>query len=136
MDSKRDWGHASDYVRAMYLMLQAPEPDDYVIATGQTRTVREFVLAAFEHAGIDLAFEGDGLNEVGREKGTGRVLVKVNPAFFRPAEVELLLGDASKAEKQLGWKREVSFSQLVERMVRHDLHCVQEEHGAKDGEGQ
>lgn len=127
MDSKRDWGHAGDYVRAMYLMLQADTPDDYVIATGETRTVREFVLAAFGHAGIDLAFEGKGVDEVGRDKKTGRILVRVNPEFFRPAEVELLLGDATKAETVLGWKRDIPFSDLVKRMVQHDLLCVQEE---------
>ncbi len=127
MDSKRDWGHASDYVRAMYLMLQAKEPDDFVIATGETRTVREFVLSAFEHAGIALAFEGEGVDEVGRDKKTGNVRVRVNPAFFRPAEVELLLGDASKAQDVLGWKREIPFSELVKRMVRNDLDCVKEE---------
>ncbi len=127
MDSKRDWGHASDYVKAMYLMLQAAGPDDFVIATGETRTVRDFVLAAFEHAGIELVFEGEGLDEVGRDKKTGRELVRVNPDFFRPAEVELLLGDAAKAQTVLGWEREIPFSDLVRRMVENDLQCVREE---------
>jgi len=127
MDSKRDWGHAADYVKAMNLLLQAEKPDDYVIATGETRTVREFVQQAFSSVGIELAFKGEGVHEIGVDKATGRTLVKVNPAFFRPAEVELLLGDATKAETVLGWKREISFPELVRRMAENDMRLVEEE---------
>lgn len=121
MDSKRDWGHSKDYVKAMWLMLQQDTPDDYVIATNETRTVREFVEIAFKTAGIDVVWEGDGLDEVGRDAATGKVVVKVNPKFFRPAEVDVLLGNPAKAESRLGWQREISFQELVERMVRNDL---------------
>ena len=127
MDSKRDWGHAQDYVRAMYLLLQADKPDDFVIATGETRTVRDFVQHAFHSVGIDLEFKGTGIDEIGVDKATGRTVVRVNRAFFRPAEVELLLGDATKAETVLGWKREISFEELVKRMADNDLKCVEEE---------
>ena len=127
MDSKRDWGHSKDYVRAMWLMLQQDEPDDYVVATGETRTVREFVEIAFKKAGIDIEFQGSGVDEVGIDKATGKVLVKVNPQFFRPAEVELLLGNPKKAEEKLGWKREISFEQMVERMLDTDMKLVQKE---------
>lgn len=121
MDSKRDWGHSKDYVKAMWLMLQQDTPDDYVIATNETRTVREFVEIAFKTAGIDVVWEGDGLDEIGRDAATGKVVVKVNPKFFRPAEVDVLLGNPAKAESRLGWRREISFQELVERMVRNDL---------------
>lgn len=127
MDAKRDWGHSKDYVRAMWLMLQQEEADDYVIATNETRTVREFVETAFAQAGIEIAWEGTGVDEIGKDKATGKVLVKVNPKFFRPAEVELLIGDPKKAEEKLGWKREISFAELVERMVKNDLALVEEE---------
>ncbi|MBC5647867.1 GDP-mannose 4,6-dehydratase [Christensenella tenuis] len=121
LDAKRDWGHSKDYVYAMWLMLQQDEPDDYVVATGETRTVREFVQVAFSTAGIDLEFHGNGKDEYATDKETGRTLVKVNPAFFRPAEVELLLGTPKKAEEKLGWDRKISFEELVERMVKNDL---------------
>lgn len=121
MDSKRDWGHSKDYVYAMWLMLQQDEPDDYVIATNETRTVREFVERAFACVGINVKWEGIGIDEVGINSETGKVIVKVNKKFFRPAEVDLLLGDPSKAEKQLGWKRLISFDDLVKRMVNNDL---------------
>ena len=103
MDSKRDWGHSKDYVYAMWLMLNRERPDDYVIATNETRTVREFVNAAFGVAGIELEWQGSGINETAADMATGKTVVRVNPEFFRPAEVELLLGDPSKAEKELGW---------------------------------
>ncbi len=131
LDAKRDWGHAQDYVRAMWLLLQHEKPQDYVIATNETRTVREFVQMAFHIAGFAIEWEGEGIREVGREKSDGRVLVKVNPRFFRPAEVEVLLGNPAKAEKELGWKREVSFDQLVERMVKNDIKLVEQEVGAR-----
>lgn len=127
MDAKRDWGHSRDYVRAMWLMLQQDKPDDYVIATNETRTVREFVETAFSHVGISIQWQGKGVDEVGINKADGKVIVKVNKKFFRPAEVDILLGDPSKAEKILGWKREISFSQLVERMVKNDLALVEKE---------
>lgn len=127
MDAKRDWGHSKDYVRAMWLMLQQETPDDYVIATSETRTVREFVQAAFQCVGIELSFSCTGVDEIATDKATGKVLVKVNPAFFRPAEVELLLGNPAKAEAALGWKREIPFTELVERMVKNDLEIVQKE---------
>lgn len=127
LDAKRDWGHAKDYVYAMWMLLQNEKPDDYVIATNETRTVREFVETAFQHVDIDIVWEGEGLNEVGKDKATGKVLVKVNPEFFRPAEVEVLLGNPAKAEKELGWKREISFAELVERMVKNDMEIVAKE---------
>ncbi|HAL02027.1 MAG TPA: GDP-mannose 4,6-dehydratase [Lachnospiraceae bacterium] len=127
MDAKRDWGHSQDYVKAMWLMLQQDEPDDYVVATGVTRTVREFVEIAFKKVGIDIVFEGTGVDEVGKDKATGKVLVKVNPKFFRPAEVELLIGSPKKAEEKLGWKREISFDDMVERMINKDLELTKKE---------
>lgn len=127
MDAKRDWGHSQDYVRAMWLMLQQDKPDDYVVASNETHPVREFVQKAFKAAGIDVEFSGQGVDEVGKDKATGKVVVKVNPKFFRPAEVELLYGNPAKAEKVLGWKREISFDQLVERMVKNDLALVEKQ---------
>lgn len=127
LDSKRDWGHSKDYVYAMWLMLQQETPDDYVIATNETRTVREFVDTAFKHAGISIKWSGTGIDEVGTDTVTGKVVVRVNPQFFRPAEVDLLLGNPSKAEIRLGWKRNISFSELVERMVKTDMALVEKE---------
>lgn len=127
LDSKRDWGHSKDYVRAMWLMLQQDEPDDYVIATNETRTVREFVETAFEHVGIEVEWSGSGVDEIGKNKENGKVIVKVNKNFFRPAEVDVLLGNPAKAEEKLGWRREISFSQLVERMVKNDMELVAKE---------
>lgn len=127
MDSKRDWGHSKDYVKAMWLMLQQDEPDDYVIATNETRTVRDFVEVAFKAAGIEVVWEGEGVDEVGKDAATGKVIVRVNKKFFRPAEVDVLLGDPAKAEKQLGWQRDISFTELVERMVQNDLAIVEKE---------
>lgn len=127
MDAKRDWGHSQDYVRAMWLMLQQDQPDDYVVASNETHPVREFVQKAFKAAGIDVEFSGQGVDEVGKDKATGKVVVKVNPKFFRPAEVELLYGNPAKAEKVLGWKREISFDQLIERMVKNDLALVEKQ---------
>ena len=127
MDAKRDWGHSKDYVRAMWLMLQQDEPEDYVIATNETWTVREFVEAAFAQAGIRLQWQGTGVDETGIDQATGKTLVKVNKDFFRPAEVYQLLGNPAKAEEQLGWKREISFAELVSRMVSNDLALVEKE---------
>ena len=127
LDSKRDWGHSQDYVKAMWLMLQQEKPDDYVIATNETRTVREFVETAFKVAGIDVVWEGKGVDEVGKDKDNGKVVVKINKAFFRPAEVDILLGNPEKAEKALGWSREIDFKELVERMVNNNLELVKKE---------
>lgn len=127
LDSKRDWGHAKDYVHAMWMLLQNDKPEDYVIATNETRTVREFVETAFKYVDIEIQWEGEGVNEVGKDKATGKVLVKVNPEFFRPAEVEVLLGNPAKAETELGWKREISFAEMVERMVKNDMKIVEKE---------
>ena len=124
LDAKRDWGHAKDYVRAMWLLLQNPTPEDFVIATNETRTVREFAEAAFRHAGFSIVWEGEGVDEVGKDSVSGRTLVKVNREFYRPAEVELLWGNPAKAEEQLGWKREITFNGLVERMVKSDMALV------------
>ena len=108
-------------------MLQQDKPDDYVVATNETRTVREFVDVAFKAAEIELEWQGEGVNEKAIDKATGKVVVKVNPKFFRPAEVDLLLGDPAKAESVLGWKREISFAELVTRMVKNDLSLVEKE---------
>ncbi|MCQ2532502.1 MAG: GDP-mannose 4,6-dehydratase [Saccharofermentans sp.] len=124
LSAKRDWGHSKDYVKAMWLMLQADEPDDYVIATNETRTVREFAEAAFKHVGMDIEWKGEGVDEVGIDKNSGKVVVKVNPKFFRPAEVELLIGNPAKADEKLGWTREISFDELVKRMAENDLAIV------------
>lgn len=127
MDSKRDWGHSKDYVRAMWLMLQQETPDDYVIATNETRTVREFVEIAFRHVGITVEWQGTGVDEIGIDKATGKTIVSINKKFFRPAEVDILLGDPTKAEKKLGWQREIPFASLVERMVTNDMNLVKQE---------
>lgn len=124
MDSKRDWGHSKDYVRAMWLMLQQEKADDYVIATNETRTVREFVETAFEYVNIKIRWEGAGIEEVGKEEASGKILVKVNPKFFRPAEVDILIGDPTKAETELNWNREITFKELVGRMMENDLKLV------------
>jgi GDPmannose 4,6-dehydratase len=121
LDARRDWGYAKDYVRAMWLMLQQPSPDDYVIATGETHTVREFCERAFAAAGLRIAWAGHGVEERGLDVATGRVLVEVDPKYFRPAEVDLLQGDASKARAALGWEPTVRFEGLVAMMVEADL---------------
>lgn len=122
LNAKRDWGYAKDYVECMWLMLQQEAPEDYVIATGETRTVREFAQLAFAKAGITLRFEGDGLEEQGIDAATGRAVLKVSPRFFRPAEVDLLLGDPTKARTRLGWNpRRTSFEELVNKMVDADM---------------
>jgi len=121
LNAKRDWGHAKDFVYAQWLMLQQESPKDYVIATGETHTVREFVDFAFKEIGISILWTGEGVDEQGIDADTGRVLVEVDPRYFRPAEVELLLGDPSEAERDLGWKRKISFQNLVSEMVQYDL---------------
>jgi GDPmannose 4,6-dehydratase len=125
LDAKRDWGYARDYVECMWLMLQHPEPEDFVIATGEMHSVREFCTLAFAEAGIDLRWEGEGINEKGIEAETGRVIVEVDPKYFRPAEVEQLLGDPTKARTLLGWNpTKTPFSTLVKIMVQHDMRFV------------
>lgn len=127
LDAKRDWGHSRDYVRAMWLMLQQDAPDDYVIATNETRTVREFAETAFSYVGIDIEWQGTGTEEIGINKANGKTVVKINPDFYRPAEVDFLLGNPEKAERELGWKREISFAELVKGMVENDLELVKNE---------
>lgn len=118
LDSKRDWGHAKDYVRGMWLILQQEQPEDFVLATGETYTIRSFVERCFAYKGISLVWEGQGLNEVGKDEKTGKIIVKINEKYFRPCEVDLLLGDATKAEKQLGWTREYNLEGLIKDMMR------------------
>ncbi|XP_071878281.1 GDP-mannose 4,6 dehydratase isoform X2 [Bombus fervidus] len=130
LDAKRDWGHAKDYVEAMWLMLQQPIPDDYVIATGETHSVREFVEAAFLYVGRTIKWEGEGINEVGQDAQTGQVLVKVNPKYFRPTEVDVLLGDANKAKEKIGWKPTVTFEGLVKDMMDSDLELMRKNSNA------
>ncbi|MBM4001244.1 MAG: GDP-mannose 4,6-dehydratase [Planctomycetes bacterium] len=120
LDAKRDWGYAGDYVEAMWRMLQADRADDYVIATGETHSVREFCELAFEHVGMPIVWSGQGVDEIGATSN-GRVVVRVDPRYFRPAEVDLLLGDPSKAERELGWTPKVRFRELVRMMVDHDV---------------
>ena len=128
LDSKRDWGHARDYVEAMWMMLQRDQPEDYVIATGETHTVREFVELAFGEVGRQIAWRGAGTQEQGVDAKTGQVLVSIDPRYFRPTEVDYLHGDPAKAQSMLGWKHKVSFRELVAEMVVDDLKVVREEH--------
>lgn len=121
LDAKRDWGYAKDYVEAMWLMLQQDKPDDFVIATGETHTVREFTELAFRHIGVDLAWEGDGVEEKAYDRKTNRLFVEVDPKYFRPAEVEFLWGDPAKAKEKLGWTNKTSFERLVEIMMDYDM---------------
>jgi GDPmannose 4,6-dehydratase len=124
LDARRDWGHARDYVRAQWLMLQQPEPDDFVIATGQQYSVRDFVLAAGSLLDLKIEWRGQGVNEVGVDTVSGRTLVRVDPRYFRPTEVDSLLGDASKAQRKLGWAPEIKFADLVSEMVQADLESA------------
>jgi GDPmannose 4,6-dehydratase len=121
LDAKRDWGHAKDYVEGMWLMLQQDEPTDYVLSTNEYHTVREFLEKAFAHRGIIIEWKGSGLEEIGCDSKTGVVLVSVSEKYFRPAEVEALLGDSTKARNELGWKPKYSFDELVKEMVDHDV---------------
>jgi len=124
LDAKRDWGYAPEYVEAMWLMLQQDEPDDYVIATGETHSVREFVERAAEIAGFKLEWQGEGINTKGIDTRTGRVIVEVSPEFYRPAEVDLLIGNFEKARKKLGWQPRTTFDRLVEIMMEADLRRI------------
>lgn len=121
LDALRDWGYAGDYAEAMWLMLQQGEPDDYIIATGESHSVREFVELAFKNVGIDLVWQGKGLHEKGLDQANGRVLVQVDPRYFRPTEVDFLQGDAGKAQRKLGWQPKVTFPELVKEMITADL---------------
>lgn len=127
LDARRDWGYAPDYVQCMWLMLQQEQPDDFVIATGEYYSVRDFATLAFHYAGIELEWKDKGMNEKGIDKATGKVLVEVDPKYFRPAEVEQLLGDPTKAKEKLGWNpRQTSFEELVKRMTEFDLKNVKQ----------
>jgi GDPmannose 4,6-dehydratase len=127
LDAKRDWGHARDYVVGMHMILQADAPDDFVLATGETHAVRTFVEAAFAEVDRKIEWRGEGVEETGVDRRSGRTLVRVDPAYFRPTEVDLLIGDASKAREQLGWKPKTSFAQLVKEMVASDLAIAKRE---------
>jgi GDPmannose 4,6-dehydratase len=120
LDAKRDWGYAKDYVEAMWLMLQQEEPEDYVIATGETHSVREFTELAFKELGINIIWQGEGVEEVGIDASTSRVVVEVDPRYYRPTEVEILIGDPSKAREKLGWKPKVKLEKLVKLMIKSD----------------
>ena len=132
LDAKRDWGHAKEYVRGMWLMLQQDEPDDYVLATGETTEVRDFVHWAFEDAGIPIEFRGEGIDEKGYSLADGRVLVEVDPRYFRPTEVDLLIGDPRKAHQKLGWRHETSVRDLAREMVAADMLLMRDAPIAKD----
>jgi GDPmannose 4,6-dehydratase len=127
LDAKRDWGYAAEYVEAMWRMLQYQEPDDYVIATGETHTVREFVQLAFQHIGVDIVFQGKDSDEKGIDSKTGKVILEVSKEFFRPAEVDVLLGDPSKAKEKLGWESKLLFQDLVSSMVAADCKRVSQD---------
>jgi GDPmannose 4,6-dehydratase len=131
LDARRDWGHTRDYVRGMWAMLQQEEPDDYVLATGKATSVREFAGWAFEEAGLPIRFEGEGGAERGICERTGKVLVEIDPRYFRPAEVDLLIGDASKARERLGWRHETGVRELVREMVRSDLAAAARKHAQR-----
>jgi GDPmannose 4,6-dehydratase len=132
LNAQRDWGHAKDYVHGMWLMMQQEEPDDFVLATGKTTSVRKFCEMAFKHAGIDLEWQGEGVNERGINKETGKAVIEVDPQYFRPTEVDLLLGDPTKAQEKLGWKFEYDIDALVEDMVKTDHKSLLE---SINGEG-
>lgn len=133
LDAQRDWGHARDYVEGMWRMLQVDEPDDFVLATGKTHHVRKFVDLAFAEVGITMQWEGEGVDEKGKNAGTGEVLVEVDPRYFRPTEVDLLIGDASKAKEKLGWTYTTELDVLVKDMVRHDVDLFKKDKYLMDG---
>jgi len=126
LDSKRDWGYAKDYVEAMWLMLQQEKPDDYIVATGETHSVREFVEICCKQLDFDLEWQGNGLDEIGIDKITQKVIIKIDKKFFRPAEVDILLGDASKAKNQLNWEPKIKFEELAKIMVEEDMKMLKE----------
>jgi GDPmannose 4,6-dehydratase len=124
LDAKRDWGHAKDYVEAMWLMLQQDEPEDFVISTGETHSVREFVELTFKEFGTDIKWEGEGTDEIGIDSNTGKVLIEVDPAYYRPTEVDILVGDSTKAREKLGWKPKVKFEELIKQMAKAEEENV------------
>lgn len=130
IDAKRDWGYAKDYVEGMWRMLQHDTPDDYVLATNETHTVREFIEIASKRLGFDLEWQGEGVDEIGIDKNTGKTIVKIDPEYFRPAEVDLLIGDYAKVKKNLGWEPSVKFKELVEIMVDADLNDQESRRGS------
>jgi GDPmannose 4,6-dehydratase len=132
LDAKRDWGHARDFVEGMWLMQQQPDPDDYVLATGETHSVREFVELAFRQVGREIGWRGQSVEEVGIDTRTDDELIRVDPRYFRPTEVDILLGDAAKAHRKLGWHHKTTFAELVAEMVQSDLKAVAQEHWRKD----
>ena len=136
LDAKRDWGHARDYVEGMWLILQQPEPDDYVLATGESYSVRDFVDRAFAYVGTRIAWRGFGVDEVGFDTASDRTLVEIDPRYFRPTEVEILTGDPSKARAKLGWRHKVSFDMLVAEMVEADLELARQDMALATGRGQ
>lgn len=129
LNSKRDWGYSKDYVEGIWMMLQHSEPGDFVLATGETHTIREFAEEAAKHLGMDIIWEGEGLGEKGIDRKTGKVIIEVDAQYFRPAEVDLLLGDSSKAQKELGWKPKVTFKKLAQIMAEADYDMVKKEVG-------
>lgn len=133
LDAKRDWGHAKDYVEAMYLSLQQESPDNYVVATGEQHTVREFAERSFKEVGISIEWTGEGKDEKGKDKDTGNIVVEIDKRYFRPTEVNSLLGDATKAREKLGWEPRVKFDELVKEMVSSDLEEAQKDTHLKDG---
>lgn len=133
LDAKRDWGHAKDYVKGMWLMLQQDVADDYVLATGETHSIRSFVEKAFAEVKIEIEWKGEGVEEKGLDKATGKVLVEVDPKYFRPTEVELLIGDPTKAQTELGWKHECTFDQLVKEMMASDVELFKRDRHLLDG---
>jgi GDPmannose 4,6-dehydratase len=135
LDAKRDWGHARDYVEGMWRIVQQDVPDDYVLATGTTHTVREFVERAFEVVGKSIKWDGVGVDEIGYDRRSGRTLIQIDPRYFRPAEVDVLLGDASKARDRLGWQQTVSFEDLISEMVESDMRVITREEGRNDLHG-
>ena len=127
LDARRDWGHAQDYVEGMYLMLQQDKPDDYILATGEQRSVRDFLETVFNKLGYELVWSGTGVDEKGKDRKTGRILVEIDPQFYRPAEVNYLCGDAAKAAEKLGWSPKHTFDELVDDMLQHDIKQVERE---------
>jgi GDPmannose 4,6-dehydratase len=133
IDSERDWGHARDYVEGMWLMMQQDKPDDYVLATGKKISVRTFIDLAFKEVNIELEWKGSGVDEKGINKATGSVIVEIDPRYFRPSEVDLLVGDASKAKKELGWEPKLTVEQLIKEMVASDVKLFQRDKYLLDG---
>ncbi len=133
LDAQRDWGHAKDYVEGMWLMLQQDKPDDYVLATNQTTSVRAFIEKAFGYAGISIKWEGKGVNEKGIDAATGKTIIEIDERYFRPTEVDLLIGDASKAEKELGWKPKYTLEELIKEMVEEDMKLFERDKYLKEG---